>query len=232
MPRPIDIPTRRQRNGESGSDTTTSDKDASRMSDGIEDTPSYTVLPPPARFSTNAKAAWDTAPETVRAEVLRMEKEFIAGFAKYKTAAERDASLTEFHLMAAKGRTTVKDALSKYVNMENLLRADTVKGLELICQNVGMSLREVAGKVLGLTTNEGNTTTEMVTKFASDPANSRFEELADDIAFFLKTRTKDLAEAYKLAERLNPAPAAQAPATQTEEAPAVGSAAAFLSETR
>jgi hypothetical protein len=200
------------------------------MSDGIEDTPSYTVLLPPARFSTNAKGAWDTTPGTVRAEVLRMEKEFIAGFTKYKTAAERDASLTEFHLMAAKGGENLKDVVASYVNMENLLRADTVKGLELICQNVGMSLREVAVKVLGLTTEEGNTITEMVTKFAAE--NPRFEELADDIAFFLKTRTKDLAEAYKLAERLNPAPAAQAPATQTEEAPAVGSAAAFLSETR
>jgi hypothetical protein len=178
------------------------------MSDGIEDTPSYTVLLPPARFSTNAKGAWDTTPETVRAEVLRMEKEFIAGFTKYKTAAERDASLTEFHLMAAKGGKNLKDVVASYVNMENLLRADTVKGLELICQNVGMSLREVAVKVLGLTTDEGNTTTEMVTKFAAE--NPRFEELADDIAFFLKTRTKDLAEAYRLAERLNPAPAAPA----------------------
>jgi hypothetical protein len=109
------------------------------MSDGIEDTPSYTVLLPPARFSTNAKGAWDTTPETVRAEVLRMEKEFIAGFTKYKTAAERDASLTEFHLMAAKGGKNLKDVVASYVNMENLLRADTVKGLELICQNVGMS---------------------------------------------------------------------------------------------
>jgi hypothetical protein len=46
-----------------------------------------------------------------------------------------------------------------------------------------------------------------VAKFASDPANPRFEELSDDIAFFLKSgRTKDLAEAYQLAERLNPTP--------------------------
>jgi hypothetical protein len=117
--------------------------------------------------------------------------------------------------MAAKGGKKLKDVVASYVNMENVLRADTVKGLELICQNVGTSLREVAAKLLGLTTDEANTTTEMVTKFAADPANPRFEELADDIAFFLKTRTKDLAEAYKLAERLNPAPAAQAQATTT-----------------
>jgi hypothetical protein len=169
------------------------------------------VSPPPSRFSPVAKAAWDAAPESVRAEVSRMEAEFKAGFAKYKTAAERDASLAEFHDMAAKGKTTVKEALSKYVNMENQIRADPVKGLEIICQNVGMSLREVAAQVLGLTPDQGqsaaDSTHETVTKFAAE--NPRFEELADDIAFFLKTRTKDLAEAYKMAERLNPAPASQ-----------------------
>ncbi|MDB5604270.1 MAG: hypothetical protein JWP25_1170 [Bradyrhizobium sp.] len=173
--------------------------------------PSYTVSSPPARFSADAKAEWDTAPETIRAEVSRMAMEFTAGFAKYKAAAERDASLAEFHDIAAKGKTTVKEALSKYVNMENQLRADPVKGLEIICQNVGMSLREVAAKVLGLTPDQGQSTSdsthESVTRFAAE--NPRFEELSEDIAFFLTSgRTKDLGEAYTLAERLNPAPAA------------------------
>jgi hypothetical protein len=188
---------------------------AAIMRSGIDDggssaKPSHTASPPPARFSPAAKAAWDTAPETVRAEVSRMQKEFTAGFAKYKTGAERDASLAEFHDMAAKGKTTVKEALSRYVNLENQLRADLVKGLEIICQNVGMSLREVAAKVLGLTPDQGqavvDTTHGSVTKFAAE--HSRFEELSEDIAFFLTSgRATDLAEAYTLAERLN-APAA------------------------
>lgn len=39
-------------------------------------------------------------------------------------------------------------------------------------------------------------------------AHPRFDELSDDIAFFLQTRCPgDLAQAYELAERLNPAPA-------------------------
>lgn len=49
-----------------------------------------------------------------------------------------------------------------------------------------------------------------VEKFAAAEGHERFEELASDIAFFLKTRCPgDLTEAYKLAERLNPAPAKQ-----------------------
>ena len=142
-----------------------------------------------------------------------MEKEFAAGFAKYKAAAARDASLAEFHTMAAKGGTDVRTALSRYVGMENQLRADvkngTFKGLEIICQNVGMSLREVAAKVLGLIPDQGQgaagPTHESVTKFAAE--HPRFEELSNDIALFLETgRTGDIAEAYEMAERLNPAP--------------------------
>jgi hypothetical protein len=91
-----------------------------RVDEGVSSAkPSQVALPPPARFSPAAKAAWDAAPSTLRAEVSRMEREFRAGFAKYKSAAERDASLAEFHAIAAKGGTTVKEALSRYVNMED-----------------------------------------------------------------------------------------------------------------
>lgn len=177
--------------------------------DGVSDAKqSHVASAPPTRFSPAAKAAWDTAPETVRAEVSRMEKEFKAGFAKYKAAAARDADLSEFHGLAAKGNTTVKEALSRYVHMENQLRANPVKGLEIICQNIGMSLRQVAAKVLGLTLDQGEggagLTHENVAKFAAE--HPRFEELSEDIALFLTTRTGDLAEAYALAERLNPVP--------------------------
>jgi hypothetical protein len=191
-----------------------------------------TASPPPARFSPAAKEAWASVPDEVRADVSRMEREFHAGFAKYKAAAERDASLTEFHARAAKGGTTVKEALSKYCVMEDLLRADTVKGLELICKNAGVSLRDIATRYLGQTPEESATilelrneiaepesciaghqqqktdsTTAAVTKFASDPAHFRFEELSEDIAFFIESgRADDLAEAYELAERLNPSP--------------------------
>jgi hypothetical protein len=37
----------------------------------------------------------------------------MAGFAKHRAAAVRDASISQFHEMAAKGKTTVKEALSR-----------------------------------------------------------------------------------------------------------------------
>jgi len=57
-----------------------------------------------------------------------------------------------------------------------------------------------------------------VTAFAAD--KPRFEELSEDIKFFIESgRTDDLAEAYDLAERLNPAPVASEPPPVEEPAP-------------
>lgn len=201
--------------------------------------PSYTASEPPKRFSPDAKEAWASAPDAVRAEVSRMEKELTAGFEKHRSDAEAFNNVREFHDMAQKSGTDLKTALTNYTNMEQVLRADPLKGLELICQNAGLSLRDVAAHVLNQTPEQQSsqsdatirelratvqrleqqvgtvtqtfeqqrtqTTQQKVEEFAA--AHSRFEELSDDIAFFMKAgRTKDLAEAYQLAERLNPAP--------------------------
>lgn len=217
--------------------------------------PSHTAEPPPARFSPAAKEKWAEAPDEVRAEVTRAVTELTKGFEKHRAAAERDASLAEFHEMAGKSQKQLRDVVAQYVGMENLLRADPIKGLELIAKNAGLNLRDVAAKIAGQAPDAAasaadarvialeaqnaelqkkvdgilgeraqqrtDTTTERVTKFAAE--HPRFEELADDIAFFLKSgKTKDLAEAYTLAERLNPAPAAAAHAPE----PVVASSAA------
>lgn len=50
-----------------------------------------------------------------------------------------------------------------------------------------------------------NATLQQVQEFASKPEHSRFDELSQDIGFFLETkRASTLKEAYELAERLNP----------------------------
>jgi hypothetical protein len=202
--------------------------------------PSHTADDAPARFTETAKAKWAAADPEIRGETLRMQKELTEGYQKHKAAAERDGALAEFHEMAQKSGTDVKTALSKYTALEGLLRQDPIKGLNEVCNNMGLSLRDVAAHVLGQTPDqnasqqdatirelrqqnssleerlnkleggfnqqrEQSTLTE-INKFASE--NPRFDELADDIAFFMQSgRAKDLPEAYQLAERLNPAPA-------------------------
>jgi hypothetical protein len=161
--------------------------------------PSHIVAPPPARFTAAAMEAWAAVPETVRSEVLRLEAELTAGLKKHQAAAARDADLTDFHDRAIKGSTTLRDALAMYVSLEDLLRTDPDKGLEALFENIGISSREWATKLLG---QEVESTEEAVEKFASE--HPRFEELAEDICFFLDTgRADDLAEAYNLAERFS-----------------------------
>lgn len=218
--------------------------------------PSFTASEPPSRFSPDAKRDWATAPETVRAETERAIKELTKGYEQYKTAAERDRSLQEFHELAHRGGTDLKTALSRYVGMENALRQDPIKGLELVLQNIGMTPRQYAERVLGQPADQqqsqadatimelrqqvarleqmvggvtqtfeqqrAQTTHEAVSKFAAD--HPRFEELSEDIVFFLKTRCPgNLEEAYQLAERLNPAPA---PVVSETTSPAASSAPA------
>jgi hypothetical protein len=175
------------------------DEDASRMIDGIS---CHTASAPPARFSPVAKEAWASVPDTVRAEVLRLKKELTAGLTKHQAAAARDADLAGFHDRAAKGGTTLQEALSRYASLEDLLRSDPDRGLEAIFQNIGISPCEWAAKLIG---QREESTAEAVERFAA--AHPNFEALADDICFFIESgRADDLEEAYNLAERFNLAP--------------------------
>jgi hypothetical protein len=160
-------------------------------------TPMDVIEPPPTRFTAAAKEAWASVPETVRAEVLRLERELIAGLKKHQAAAARDADLADFHDRATKGGTTLKKALTKYVSLEDLLRTDLERGLDAVFQNLGKSPREWATKRVGQTPED--VTTEEVAQFAA--THPRFEELSEDIVFFIESgRADDLAEAYNLAE--------------------------------
>lgn len=211
--------------------------------------PSHTAEDAPARFTDTVKAKWHAADPELRGEVLRMEREFKQGFDKYKAGAERDADLNEYHELTARHGTTVKDAFSKYMNLEQALKSQDVNqklaGIEEVFRHAGISPRDYAAHIMGqspdqvqsqndATVNElrqhiarleqqlggvtqtfqqqrEQATLAEINKFAED--HPRFEELADDIAFFMKSgRTNVLSEAYELAERLNPAPATPAPA--------------------
>jgi hypothetical protein len=199
----------------------------------------------PARFSADAKAAWATAPEPVKAEVHRAIRELEQGHEKYRADAEAFGQIKDFDDLAKKNGTTIRDAMTRYTVLEKTLLTNPMQGIEAVCEYAGVSLRELAALVMGQTPDKaqsqndatiralrqeiaglkdqiGGVTTSMqqqhqskiaasVDEFAKN--NPRFEELADDIAFFIESgKTKDLAEAYKMADRLNPAPSAAAPA--------------------
>lgn len=206
---------------------------------------------PPKRFSADAKEAWKSAPEPVRAEITRAITELETGLTQYREAFE---PFREFAKSAQANGQDPGQVLGFYTGMEGLLNQNPIQGLDAIIgnmQNAGLlkvgTLRELVSVMSGQTPDQnaalqdqtirdlrneiqslkqelGGVSTSIksqseaatmkeIEAFASQPEHGRFEELAPDIAFFLENgRAKTLQEAYDLAERLNPAPQAPAPA--------------------
>lgn len=212
----------------------------------------------PARFKSDvaAMAEWEKAPEPVKAAVHRSFRELEAGIEKHRVSAEEFEKVRDFDELAKRNNTSLRDAMTRYTNLERTLISDPIKGIQQVCDYAGISLRQLAAHVAGQRPDEvqgqndatirelrqqvtqlqqsigGVTTTiqnqhvagieAQVEKFKAD--HPRFDDLAEDIAFFLKSgKTTDLAEAYALAERLNPDPAGStttvSAAPQTRTAP-------------
>lgn len=127
------------------------DKPAKAPEAKVEAKPSFTANEPPARISNDVKEIWATLPENARAEWTRMHKELTQGYEKHKASAEEFENIREFHDLAKNTGTDLKTALTHYVGIERQLRAEPIKGLEQICQNIGISLRDVAAHVMGQT---------------------------------------------------------------------------------
>ncbi len=119
--------------------------------------PSHTAEDAPARFTETAKAKWASADPELRGEVRRMEKELTEGYQKHREKAEKWDSIGEFDEMATKSGTTVKEALSRYVNLENKIRGDLLGGLDEVISNATQgkaSLRDVAAHIMGQTPDQ------------------------------------------------------------------------------
>jgi len=188
----------------------------------------------PARFSPEAKVAWAQAPEPVKAEVNRALAELTTGLEGYQAKL---APLRQFDEMAQAGGTTLPEALGKYVNMENMLRADPARGMVEVCRNLGVDPRQMAEALAGF---DPSTARPVQTGPSPDVARleqqvselkrsieekqviatldafatkaPRFNELADAMAEMLNTGyAKTLEDAYDKATRLHPPPADPAP---------------------
>jgi DUF917 family protein len=86
-----------------------------------------------------SQQTWDIMHPELRSETERMAKELTAGMAKYAEGAARDADLAEYHELAAAGGTTLAEALARFVNLENAIKADPVQGVALVLKNLGIN---------------------------------------------------------------------------------------------
>ena len=104
--------------------------------------------PPPQRFHDQAKAEWETTPESVRAEVTRTIRELEQGYEKYKTDAGEFNKIREFHDMATQSGVELRQVLSNYVQVEKLLQSDPDRGLKHLMETVGMKPMDAITAIL------------------------------------------------------------------------------------
>ena len=90
-------------------------------------------IAPPERFNDGAKAEWEAAPEAVRHEVVRMQRELEKGIGDYKAkiaeVEAREAPLKPYREMAEKHGVKFEDALRNYVAAEEALVSNPVQAL-------------------------------------------------------------------------------------------------------
>jgi hypothetical protein len=92
------------------------------------------VSRPPGGFSPATKAIWDTLPESVKADIAKREAEVSTGFKSYE-------GLAPFAKLAESNGTTIQRALHEYNALENTFSQDPIKGVEAICQRLGVNPR-------------------------------------------------------------------------------------------
>lgn len=125
----------------------------------VEPKPAVSAIDAPKRFSDDAKAAWATAPEPVKSEITRAIKELEAGIAEHQARWE---PLKPFEELAKQHKTTIPAALENYIGIERLIAQDPLKGLNQVCENMGLSLRQIAEHVLGKTPDQNAAAQEQV----------------------------------------------------------------------
>lgn len=98
---------------------------------------------PPSSWGVKAKAAWETLPADVKAEIGKREGEMQQGL-----AALRDfKDLSGYAEQARRAGMTVKQGLDHYVALDNLLRTDIHGGMATLAQNLGYKTREQMGQL-------------------------------------------------------------------------------------
>lgn len=103
---------------------------------------------PLGRFRDGAKAEWAGTPESVRGEVYRMAQDFVGAYNKYTADMQAMEPIRRFHKMAQDHGTTLEQALTRYVSMEEKLRSDPIAGLDTIVHNLNLQTSD--GQRLGL----------------------------------------------------------------------------------
>lgn len=211
---------------------------------------------PPARFLPKEKELWGNVPNSVKTAIQRITQEHETEVSQYRESHENWQKLSKFDQMAKQHGATVSDALERYTTFDGLLQTNPIEAIRQIMATRGITPEQYAQHVLSnpdahrappppaapdpqmrQVSSELETVKAQLEEMRNaqaaatiiEPfraANPRYDELQDDIAFFLQsgkipaslTPHERLEAAYDMAVRINPtsdvvaAPAREAPA--------------------
>lgn len=107
---------------------------------------------PPPRFRLSDPAKWASADPEVRTEVKRAITELEGGIQKYREGAEKFQQVQEFDHLAQQSGTTLRDAMTRYVQTEMaLMDKDPNKRFaalnEIVQKTMGTSLHQLATQI-------------------------------------------------------------------------------------
>lgn len=89
---------------------------------------------PPARYLPEATAKWDNVPNSVKAEIFRVNEEYEREISEHK--AFRD-DLRDYEDIAKQHNVTIKGTLDRYVSADRALNEDFGKGVMQLMQMYG-----------------------------------------------------------------------------------------------
>ncbi len=116
---------------DSGAPPRGTEQAAKAPNEGEVSKPDGSIRPPPG-FSVATKQAWDGLPEHVKADIAKREADIEEGTKRY-------TGLSRFAEEAERNGTSLQNAVSDYVAVENQLRQDPVRGIEFLFQKMGVN---------------------------------------------------------------------------------------------
>ncbi len=145
---------------------------------------------PPQRFSEQAKADWNGAPESVRGAVHQLARQFQGAYEKYRGDHEAMNEVRPFHELATKQGTTLARVLNNYYGIEQKIRGDVFGGFDTLTRNLKLThedgspvtFRDVAYTYLNMTPEQQQITSQQNAHTASQQQIGQLYETVNKLA--------------------------------------------------
>lgn len=144
----------------------------------------------PARLLPKARELWRHVPHELRVELERLSKEDNEALTQHKEASERYTELREFDELARTNGTTLKEAVSRYHELESLVAENPIAAMNQILMQAGprkpdgqpFSLWELASAIQNGGQDQYNQLVGMRQQQAAPQADPRVQQLEQENA--------------------------------------------------